>query len=254
VQYDDWGVRTARWTGVRSETVDVGGTSAHLLRADAGAGAPPDPPTHLLLHSMTSGATMWLDVINPLTRLGPVIAPDLPGAVFGHTAIPISRAGKAQPTVRFVRALTSKLGLERVVVHGWSMGGLVALLFAAAFSERVSALVLAGAPLPVPMTRPERLAWRTLGRGALEIGTALARAAVRLGGAKAAATKARYTEPDRLNARLGAVGGDPSRCSREFFALLSEQLRELAGRPGRMDASVLAFARRRRASAAGGVT
>lgn len=242
MQYDDWGLRTTRWAGVRSETVDVGGTPAHLLRADASPSAPLGAPTQLLLHPLTSGATMWLDVIKPLSRLGPVVAPDLPGAVLGHTPAPISRAGKAQPAVRFIRALTSELGLHRVVVQGWSMGGLVALLFAAAYPERVSALVLVDAPLPVPMTRAERLAVRALGRAMLEVGTALARVAVRLGGARAAAAKSRYTDPDRLSDRINAAGGNPSRCSREFFALLSEQLGQLSRRPGWSDVSVLAFA------------
>jgi pimeloyl-ACP methyl ester carboxylesterase len=54
--------------------------------------------------------------------------------------------------------------------------------------------------------------------------------------------KSRFTNPDRLSDRINAAGGDPSRCSREFFALLSEQLKQLSVRPRRMDASVLAFA------------
>jgi pimeloyl-ACP methyl ester carboxylesterase len=54
--------------------------------------------------------------------------------------------------------------------------------------------------------------------------------------------KSQYTDPNRLSDRIKAAGGDPSRCSREFFALLSEQLKQLSAMPGRMDASVLAFA------------
>ena len=242
MRYDDWGERTPRWAGIRSERVDVGGTSAHVLRADASTDSPPGAQTHLLLHPMTSGATMWLDVINPLTALGPVIAPDLPGAVLGETEAPISRAGKAEPSARFVRALTSALGLDRVVLHGWSMGGLVALLFAADSPARVSGLVLAGAPLPVPTTTVGQLGWRTLGRAGLVAGTALSRVAVRIGGSRVATMKSRYTDPDQLSDRINAFGGDPSRCSREFFALLSEQLEQLSAQPGRMDASVLAFA------------
>jgi pimeloyl-ACP methyl ester carboxylesterase len=242
LRYDDWGERTHRWAGIRSETLDVGGTSAHVLRAEASPDAPPGAPTHLLLHTTTSGATMWLDVINPLTALGPVIAPDLPGAVLGETEAPISRAGKAEPSARFIRALTSALMLDRVVLHGWSMGGLVALLYAADSPTRVSGLVLAGAPLPVPMTTVEQFGWRTLGRAGLVVGTALARVAVRIGGSRVATMKSRYTEPDRLSDRIKAAGGNPSRCSREFLALLSEQLKQLSARPGRLDAAVLAFA------------
>jgi hypothetical protein len=34
VQYADWGERAARWSGIRSETVDVHGTKAHYLVTD----------------------------------------------------------------------------------------------------------------------------------------------------------------------------------------------------------------------------
>ena len=186
--------------------MNVCDTSAHVLRAHSAADAP-GALTHLLLHPMTSGATMWLDVINPLTALGPLIAPDLPGAVLGETEAPISRAGKAAPSARFVRALISALGLDRVVAHGWSMGGLVALLFAADSPARVSGLVLAGAPLPVPMTTVGQLGWRTLGRAGLVAGTALSWVAVRIGGSRVATMKSRYTHPDRLSDRIGASAG-----------------------------------------------
>lgn len=119
-----------------------------MLRADADATAPPGAPTHVLVHTAASGAIMWLDVIKPLTVLGPVIAPDLPGAVLGDTAAPMARAAKLEPSARFVRALTSILGLDRAILHGWSMGGLVALLAAAAAPERVDGLVLAASPCP----------------------------------------------------------------------------------------------------------
>lgn len=74
-----------------------------------------------------------------------VVAPDLPG--FGR-----SPRTPAQPDVRYyaegVRSLLDRLGLERVVLGGVSMGGYVAFECMRLFPERVSALVLAN-------TRPD---------------------------------------------------------------------------------------------------
>ena len=81
VRHSDWGALSPRWAGIRSEETDVHGTAVHYLRADGRA----DGPTHLLVHPLAGSATLWLDVILPLARLGPVIAPDLPGTLFGHT-------------------------------------------------------------------------------------------------------------------------------------------------------------------------
>jgi len=95
----------------------------------------------------------WLDAIGPLTAHGPVVAPDLPGSVLGRTASPHRRAPRATPSARFVRAFTRALGLDRVVVHGWSFGGLVAVLFADQAPELVERLVLADPALPFPLSR-----------------------------------------------------------------------------------------------------
>lgn len=92
------------------------------------------------------------------------------------------------------------------------------------------------------MSRARSAGWQTLGRVGLTAGTALARIAVLLGGSKAARMKSGYTSLDRLSKRLNTLGGDPSRCSPEFFALLGNQMEVLSTRPGRMDSSVLAFA------------
>ena len=56
VHYEDWGTRSVRWAGIRSERADVHGTDVHLLRADAGRQAPDDAPVHLLIHPMAAGA------------------------------------------------------------------------------------------------------------------------------------------------------------------------------------------------------
>jgi hypothetical protein len=67
VRYDDWGVRSPRWTGIRSETVAVSGARVHVLRSDAAADAPRDAPTQVLLHGMAAGGVLMLDLIRPLS-------------------------------------------------------------------------------------------------------------------------------------------------------------------------------------------
>jgi pimeloyl-ACP methyl ester carboxylesterase len=164
VRYADWGERSARWAGIRSEMVKARDTTVHLLRADADSGSSRHLPTHLLIHPMASGATFWLDVIRPLSVYGSVIAPDLPGAVLGQTRVPNRYASQAGPSAKFVRALTATLGLNHVVVHGWSFGGLVALLFANLHPVHVQRLILTNPTLPGPLTPTQHAGWQTVGR------------------------------------------------------------------------------------------
>lgn len=243
VRYADWGQRSARWAGIRSELVDMHGTSVHLLRADASRRVPADAPTHLLIHPMASGATFWLDVMGPLTAHGPVLAPDLPGAVFGHTAAPRPSAARAEPSARFLRAVTATLGLDHVVAHGWSFGGLVALLFADQEPERVHRLVLTNPTLPGPLTAAERAGWQTLGRLGLLVGPWLVRGLLRVLGPRLVGLKQRYASPQVLSSgRLAVAGGDLSRCSPELVALVAEQLQGLRSQPRRLRVGVVAFA------------
>lgn len=245
MRYADWGQRSARWAGIRSELVGVHGTSVHLLRADASRHAPADAPTHLLIHPMASGATFWLDVVGPLAAHGPVLAPDLPGAVSGHTAAPKPSAAHAEPSARFLRAVTARLGLDHhVVVHGWSFGGLVALLVADQEPERVHRLVLTNPTLPGPLTAAERAGWQTLGRLGLLVGPWLVRGLLRVLGPRLVELKTqRYADPAVLaGGRLAVAGGDLSRCSPELVALVAEQLQGLRSQPRRLRGGVVAFA------------
>ncbi|MGH3144596.1 MAG: alpha/beta fold hydrolase [Rubrobacter sp.] len=99
----------------------------------------------LLLHAFPLNGRMFepqMAAVSPDRR---VVAPDYPG--FGR-----SPRTPAQPDVRYyaegVRGLLERLGLERVVLGGVSMGGYVAFACMRLFPERVSALVLAN-------TRPD---------------------------------------------------------------------------------------------------
>src|SRR5262249_19755619 len=197
----DWGERSPRWAGVRSQAVEVCGSSVHSLTADA---TRPGAPTHLLIHSTLGSATNWLDTIRPLTACGRVIAPDLPGTLAGHTASPHRSAARAQINARVLRAFPATLGLAAVVARGWSLGGLVALLFADLAPERVGGLVLVAPTLPGPLSAAQELGWQTLGRLTVATGSPVLRGLLRL-------TGRRLLELKKRRYNLAAYGGDPSR-------------------------------------------
>jgi pimeloyl-ACP methyl ester carboxylesterase len=231
VEYRDWGERSSRWAGIRSETVEVCGSSVHFLTADA---ARPGAPAHLLIHSTLGSATNWLDTIRPLTACGQVIAPDLPGTLAGRTASPHRSAARAEINARFLRAFTATLGLRDVVAHGWSIGGLEALLFADLAPERVGGLVLVAPTLPGPLSAAQELGWQTLGRLTVAAGSPVLRGLLRL-------TGRRLLELKKRRYGLAAYGGDPSRLSPDITALWAEELDTMRARPDRLPDAVTAF-------------
>jgi 3-oxoadipate enol-lactonase len=99
----------------------------------------------VLLHAFPLNGRMFEPQMEALSGGRRVIAPDYPG--FGR-----SPRTPAQPDVRYyaegVRGLLDRLGLERVVLGGVSMGGYVAFGCMRLFPERVSGLILAN-------TRPD---------------------------------------------------------------------------------------------------
>jgi pimeloyl-ACP methyl ester carboxylesterase len=213
---DDWGRRSGRWAGITSQVVEVDGVRVHHLRA----GLDRAGPTHLLLHSMGSGAWSWLDVIGPLSRSAPVIAPDLPGS--GRSRPPRRGRADAFASAAFLAELTTRLGIERVVVHGHSMGGLVGGLFAGRFPDRVERLVLTSAPLP-GLPDPPRFpkAWRLGLRAAGPVADVVVGAALRW---KADAWRRMVVDRD---ARLGE---EVLRMSPELLAVAADEVGRLAVR------------------------
>jgi pimeloyl-ACP methyl ester carboxylesterase len=233
---DDWGERSPRWTGIRSEVVAVQGMDVHLLRADAAPGVAPAAPTQLFVHPMGASGALWLDVLGPFRAHGPVLAPDLPGS--GQTRPLRPSAARAEGQASFLRAFTSALGLDRVVVHGWSMGGLVAVLFAAGEPGRVQRLVLVNPTLPGPMSPLGRLGWQTIGRLGLLVVPTLGGLLLRLPVVRRA--KLGATRDARAAARFS--GGDLSRMSSEMAALLDKERRGVFAQPWRLDSVAAAWA------------
>ena len=235
----DWGECSPRWSGVRSEVVDVRGVGVHVLRADAEGGG----TAQVLVHPMGASGSYWLEVLPGLAAYGPVLAPDLPGSLTGHTELPRPSAARADSNARFLRAFTATLGLDRVVVHGWSAGSLAALLFADLEPGRVERLVLVDPTLPGPLTAGERLGWQTLGRLALLVGPAVVRTLVPLLGPRLLDLKLGRTTPEALVAsRFDVTGGDLARLSPEMTALLADQLAGIRSQPSRLAVAVTAFA------------
>ena len=153
MRYDDWGVRSQQWAGLRSVSTSVCGVPVHYVRADPASAAPPGAPVHLLVPPMTGSASMWIDLVPHLRQLGAVVSVDLPGTIAGHTGAPYRHGPRPDLDARFVSAFVRQLRLEnQVVLHGWSMGGLVAALAAGLMPNKIRGVVLVAPALPLRLT------------------------------------------------------------------------------------------------------
>jgi pimeloyl-ACP methyl ester carboxylesterase len=232
----DWGERSDRWAGVISDVVDIGGVRVHYLRTGT-ASAADDVSPHLLVHPMGAGSWSWMDVIQPLAAHGAVIAPDLPGA--GRTRSVDPRAGRAEHGARFLEYLCQVLQLERVVLHGHSMGGLVSALFAARHPGRVERLVLTAAPIP-GLPDPPRAAWAW--RLALRLAPLLApipmRAGLRWKTAQWRRWREDQTDPQLADA-MARMWPDASRISPALLTLVAEEVERYRA-PWRIDGLIQA--------------
>ncbi|GAC1440346.1 MAG: alpha/beta hydrolase [Mycobacteriales bacterium] len=106
-----------------------------LAFREAGDGRP-----LLLLHAFPLSSAMWMSQREELAAVCRVITPDQRG--FGGSPL-----GQDSPSLDAaaddVAALLDRLGLDRVVLGGLSMGGYVAMAFLRRHGERVDALLLA---------------------------------------------------------------------------------------------------------------
>lgn len=152
----EWGRRDERWRDIRTELVDLRGTTVRTLR-HPGGGTP-----QLLVHGLGGAATNWLDVMAPLAECGPVLAVDLPG--FGRTRPPRPAAARVGSCAVFLTALCRELGWRRVDLHGSSMGGLVGVLAAAREPGLIRRLVLSAPALPLSVGGVVALPTRTVVR------------------------------------------------------------------------------------------
>lgn len=108
----------------------------HTARGDGGG----DPI--VLLHAFPLNGSMWEPQAEALEDSRRIILPDYPG--FGRASDePVPAVPDIEYYAEALHGLLDRLGLERVVLGGISMGGYIAFAALRNFPERISALVLA---------------------------------------------------------------------------------------------------------------
>lgn len=138
-------------TVARPQVIDAGGIKTSYL--DAGSGDP-----LIMLHGSGPGVSAtanWQYNIEPLSQRFHVLAPDIVG--FGATERPEQVVYCLRSWTDHVWAFLDAQNIERTAIVGNSLGGRIALQMATDHPERVSRMVLMGAP-GVGMTPTEGLA------------------------------------------------------------------------------------------------
>lgn len=122
-------------TSAEQRDLDVGdGLRLHASLVGAG-------PPLVLLHGFTGSTETWADLWPAFAVAHRVVAFDLPG--HGRSSVPTDP--RRYSLARFADDLANaldQLGLARVALLGYSMGGRAALQFAQQYADRVAALVL----------------------------------------------------------------------------------------------------------------
>jgi pimeloyl-ACP methyl ester carboxylesterase len=103
-------------------------------------GAPSGRLPLLLTHGFGASQAMWAPNLAALSRERQVLTWDLPG----HGASTVAAAGELSHDgcIAEMLELLDRLGAQRAVIGGMSLGGYLSLLFCARHPERVAALLL----------------------------------------------------------------------------------------------------------------
>lgn len=112
--------------------VQLGGYGLEV--EDHGEGVPV-----VLLHGFPLSSQSWLSIRPALEAVARLVTPDLRG--FGGSDKPEGEYSMGSLAADVAR-LADALGLERLVLGGHSMGGYVALRFAASFRDRLAGVIL----------------------------------------------------------------------------------------------------------------
>lgn len=127
-------------------TISTGDLDTHYI--DQGQGLP-----IVLVHASTLDHTSWRTQIEALSTDHRVIAYDLRG----HGRTPSQGAYTIATLAEDLHRLIQALELERPIVCGLSMGGMVALTHASRYPDELAGLVLAGTTTPPYLSPVERI-------------------------------------------------------------------------------------------------
>jgi pimeloyl-ACP methyl ester carboxylesterase len=142
---------TVAGIALKPRTIDAGGIQTSYL--EAGAGEP-----IVMLHGSGPGVSAmanWQYNIGALSQRFRVLAPDIVG--FGATKRPDDIVYSLRTWTDHVWALLDAHGIEKTAIVGNSLGGRIALQMATDRPDRITKMVLMGAP-GVGMTLTEGLA------------------------------------------------------------------------------------------------
>lgn len=142
------GVRPLAEVAGNATFVEVAGVDLHVERAAATRNT---DTTFVLLHGFASSTYTFHHLAPLLAEYGNVIAFDRPGFGISERPMPEDFEGGFDPytpaaQVELVVGLMDELGVRRAVLVGHSAGATVALQTAVAHPDRVTGLVLLGAP------------------------------------------------------------------------------------------------------------
>jgi pimeloyl-ACP methyl ester carboxylesterase len=199
-----------RWAPPPSRFIQVNGQQVHLRDE----GPHDDPAPIVLLHGTSSSLHTWDGWARALRDQRRVIRFDLPG--FGLTGPDRQNDYSTETYVLFVRAAMDKLGVQRFVLGGNSLGGQIAWAAAAAMPDRVTGLILVDAsgypPESIEAAQSIPLGFRLARMPGLRL-------------------LAKYTLPRGVIERsLRDVYGDPSKVTPELVDLYSAMTRREGNR------------------------
>ena len=129
----------------------IKGPACFLYVEDKGTGGLPV----VFAHSFGGNTTHWKNQIEHLQSTRRVIAFDFRG--HGKSDLPIDNNYSAEALAKDIAAIADSLGLDRFVLVGHSMGGSAAIAYAGSHSERLSGLVLEGAPGKSPAQQSNQI-------------------------------------------------------------------------------------------------
>ncbi|MEQ4574698.1 MAG: alpha/beta hydrolase [Gammaproteobacteria bacterium] len=117
------------------------GQALEMAYLDVAASGTPNGRTVVLLHGKNFCAATWQHAIDALSRAGyRVIAPDQVG--FCKSSKPAAYQFSFAQLAGNTRALLEKLGIDRAVIAGHSMGGMLAIRYALTYPQATEHLVL----------------------------------------------------------------------------------------------------------------